>query len=49
MNGFYMKHNTGLNWVSPFQASVSFLHSLKTLENHKFSDDFRGFRNRTLA
>ena len=32
---------------SPFQSSVTFLYPLKTSENQRFSDVFRGYRNVT--
>ena len=32
-----------------FQANALFLYPLKTSENQRFSDVFRGYRNRTLA
>ena len=35
--------------VDPFEANVPFLYHLKTPENQKFPDVFRGFRNGTLA
>ena len=35
--------------LKPFQANVSFLYNLKTSENQRFSDVFRGYRNRILA
>ena len=35
--------------INPLHAKVPFLHPLKTSENEGFSDDFRGYRNRTLA
>ena len=37
------------NGFNPFQASVPFLYSLKTSENQRFSDVFRGYRKGTLA
>ena len=30
--------------VNPFQADVAFLYPLKILENHGYSDVFRGFQ-----
>ena len=33
----------------PISADVSFLYHLKMLENQRFSNDFRGYRNETLA
>ena len=33
---------------NPFQSSVTFLYPLKTSENQRFSDIFRGYRNVTL-
>ena len=49
MNGFYVKCSTEMKWINPFHANVSFLYSLKTSENQRFSDIFRGCRNGTLA
>ena len=37
------------SFINPFQASISFLYPLKTSENHRFSDIFRGHRNGTLT
>ena len=34
--------------INRFQSSVTFLHPLKTSENERFSDVFRGYRNVTL-
>ena len=34
--------------INPFYSSVTFLYPLKTSENQKFSDVFRGYRNATL-
>ena len=34
---------------NPFSTNVSRLYSLKTLENLRFSDVFRGYRSRTLV
>ena len=39
------------NSLDPFESNVTFLYpplSLKTSENHRFSDIFRGYRNVTL-
>ena len=33
---------------NPFQSNATFLYPLKTSENHRFSDVFRGYRNVTL-
>ena len=41
--------NIGLKWINPFHANVLFLYPLKTPENQRFSDVFRGYRNRTLT
>ena len=35
--------------AKPFHATGFFLHPLKTSENHRFSDVFRGHRNRVLT
>ena len=35
--------------LNPFQANVPFLYALKTSENQRFSNDFRGYRNEPLA
>ena len=34
--------------INPFYSSVTFLYPLKTSENQRFSDVFRGYRNVTL-
>ena len=34
--------------VKPFQLNCPFLYPLKTSENERFSDVFRGYRNGTL-
>ena len=34
---------------NPFSTNVSLLYPLKTLENLRFSDVFRGYRSRTLV
>ena len=34
--------------LNPFQFSVTFLYPLKTSENQRFTDVFRGFINVTL-
>ena len=34
--------------LNPFYSSVTFLQPLKTSENQRFSDVFRGYRNVTL-
>ena len=34
---------------NPFSTNVLLLYSLKTSENLRFSDVFRGYRNRTLV
>ena len=48
---FFNKHEvTALkNFMNPFHANVPFLYTLKTSENHRFADFFRGFRNGTLT
>ena len=35
--------------VNPYSLNVIFLYSLKTSENRRFSDVFRGYRNVTLG
>ena len=35
--------------IKPFLANVSILYSLKTPENQRFSDVFRGYKMETLA
>ena len=35
--------------LKPFQANVPYLYPVKTSENQRFSDVFRGHINRTLA
>ena len=35
------------DYNNPFQPDVPFLYPLKTSENKRFSDIFRGYRNRT--
>ena len=37
------------NNINPFHVHIPFLYPLKTSENLKFSDVFRGYRNGTLA
>ena len=44
-----MKCNTGLKWINHFHVNVLFLYPLKTSENQRFPDVFRGYRNGTLA
>ena len=45
----FMKVKFGkYNWLNPFLPNVSFLYILKTLENKKFSDVFRGYKKGTL-
>ena len=34
--------------INPFQSSVTFLYPMKTSENQRFSNVFRGYRNVTL-
>ena len=36
------------HWVNPYSPNVTFLYPLKTSENRRFSDIFRGYRNVTL-
>ena len=39
-----------ISWlIKPFNANVSFLYPLKTSENQRLPDVFRGYRNETLA
>ena len=35
--------------LNPFHTNASFLYPLKTAENQRFSDIFRGYRNGKLA
>ena len=35
--------------INSFHASPLFLYPLKTSENHRFSDIYWGYKNRTLA
>ena len=37
------------NLLNPFQANSTFLYPLKTSENQRFSDIFRGYKNAALA
>ena len=37
------------NTINPFHATDLFLYSLKTSENWRFSDVFKGYRNKTIA
>ena len=51
----YFRGKLGMNGLSGkqfqpyFQANVHFLYPLKTPDNQRFSDVFRGYRNRTLV
>ena len=38
-----------VNGFNPYSPSVTFLYPLKTPENLRFSDVFRGYRNVTLG
>ena len=49
MSGFYEKCITSLKWVNSYSPNVTFLYLLKTSENRRFSDVFRGYRNVTLG
>ena len=49
MTGFYMKHNTGLKLINPFQDNIPFLDCLKTSEKIWFSGVFWGYRDKKLA
>ena len=37
------------DFFNPYPPNVTFLHPLKTSENLRFSDVFRGYRNVTLG
>ena len=39
----------GINCNSQFHSTGIFLYALKTSENQRFSDDFRGYRKRPVA
>ena len=39
----------GKQKINPFYINVSFLYLLKTIENERFSDVFREYKNETLA
>ena len=41
--------NIGKKWVNPISANALFLYPLKTSENLRFSDVFKGYRNVVLA
>ena len=36
-------------WINPYSTNVSLLYPLKTSENLRFSDVFRGYRSETLV
>ena len=36
-------------WINPYSTNVPLLYLLKTLENLRFSDVFRGYRSETLV
>ena len=36
------------NWLNSFLPNISFIYILKTSENKKFSDVFRGYKKGTL-
>ena len=38
-----------INIINPFQSRAALPHPLKTSENKKFSDVFRGYSNATLG
>ena len=42
-------HITDVKLIKPYSPNVTFLHPLKTSENRRFSDVFRGYRNVTLG
>ena len=41
--------DTRLYLVNPYSPNVTFLYPMKTSENGRFSDVFRGYRNVTLG
>ena len=43
------KSSLRVNEINPFLASILILYTLKTLENLRFFDVFRGYKMRTLA
>ena len=47
ISSFY--HITDVKLIKPYSPYVTFLHPLKTSENRRFSDVFRGYRNVTLG
>ena len=47
--GFPTSTTCSMPNINPFQVNVPFLHPLKTSENRRFSDVFRGYRKGTLA
>ena len=42
------KSGQKFKYINPYSPNVTFLHPLKTSENRRFSDIFRGYRNVTL-
>ena len=42
------KENSILNYFNPFSLNVPFLYPMKTSENRRCSDVFRGYRSRAL-
>ena len=46
---FYMMTALFINSFNPFHATNLFLYPLKTSENLRFSDVFRGYRKRPVA
>ena len=42
-------HNQNKHYINPFSTNVSVPYSLKTSENLRFSDIFRGYRSRKLV
>ena len=44
-----VKFQSRISFVNPFSTSVPLLYLLKTSENLRFSDVFRGYRSGTLV
>ena len=44
-----VKFQSRISFVNPFSTSVPLLYPLKTSENLRFSDVFRGYRSGTLV
>ena len=49
LSEFLFNKVTNLNLINPFHATGFFLYPLKTSENQRFSNVFRGYRKRTMA